>query len=977
MTDMSEKTAKWKEYPELISGEFDIVKSPRYFYLKVRRDLGDAELQKFLDETQDLFRFGSALAKDLKETLGLFAPSSFRDGVVVSPVNQTISVDDTIGKLEEDERVDIISPIYVRKDRAPSYFLTFEDEIIIRFDEKVEADRLQSFFREFAVEKVRVLDEDLLLLRVLNKKLQNTYEVVQRMKMTATVKIRYVHINWTQIGGTTCAIPNDTYFNDATGQWNLERIDAPGAWDISKGSPLVVIAILDCGCDLSHPDLQSQFVQGERLFDAITMTTNPSNDPANCWEKGGHGTLCAGIASAQTNAPGAEGVAGVGWNCRLMPIRMKGIDAITWEKIVSALCFARTLIADPANVPSGYMRSEKRAHVISMSWKFSGFQRDSIEEQLKQCYDAGIVMFAAAGNWGGSCPDEIGYPASSKYVIAVGASNQKDERCQPGEWTGWGGGGTHSSQYGPELSIVAPGINIRSTDITGEASKEEYEYWRDAIPLPIIYPSTHMKGGWNDIGDYADQYMGPGTPQRQGIGDIPKGDYYFEFYGTSASTPHAAGVAGLMLAYDPSLTPDQIRTILQNTAEHTGRAGENTYVIDANHPKGWNKFMGCGRLNASGALKEVQAKVQADPLYSFGPADVYIRDSLQDNGTEPYGGNPLCYSPDIIVRQNTVINPQTTFGNKSVDPGSDSVAVGKDNYIYVRVHNGTTPTNIHVRLYYAPLATTCNPDQWHYINQYDFYDVQPNTMAVSEEIVWAKADVPAPETVSHPCLIASIEGVRDPHPDPMEISAGTNYGDFIRKHNNICYRNLFFADVFAGSVIPMPFLIGGFNGNLGKIDVKILMEEDAIHAEIGLKIPAEAFQEGQPVLRNAFERTEAGLDGFRFFHKLEKDEALVRNLVIRAKEIRSYLQINIPEDALPGKSLRLSVQQLVDGKNVGDFQVICRVIDPQEAKYIGIREKMIVHQAESPILDGVDKKSWVPFRTMADAKKAGYDLAKR
>ncbi len=97
-----------------------------------------------------------------------------------------------------------------------------------------------------------------------------------------------------------------------------------------------------------------------------------------------------------------------------------------------------------------------------------------------------------------------------------------------------------------------------------------------------------------------------------------------------------------------------------------------------------NKFMGHGRINAYAALDFVKSKCEAEPT------EVYIRDSLGDDGTEPYTGSPLCYSPDLIVRQSKENDPQTAFGDKTVDPGSDKITIRQKNYIYVRVHNKGT-----------------------------------------------------------------------------------------------------------------------------------------------------------------------------------------------------------------------------------------------------------------------------------------------
>jgi len=760
---------KWKEYPNQISDEFVFTKSQEYFYLKVQPELEDVDKEAFLEEKKEFFDFRNTLASEpttvttlndsQNPTLGGLIHLSIEDGVIVKPLVSGQSIDEAIGQIETDERVDIAGPLYFREDIGYPPFFTFKDKLFAKFEEEIDAEKLQALLENFGIEKIDELNQNLLVLRVRNKKDQNTHEVAENLKKVASVK--FARVSWTQISDQFLATPNNTYFKN---QWNLARINAPTAWNISKGSPLVVIAIIDSGCDLTHKDLSFQLVQKERWFDETSKAGQPNDNT-------GHGTLCAGIASAATNSPIPTGVAGVGWSCRIMPIRINANGSIQDEDcIVKALVDARC--CGEKSLYPGW-RSKKSAHVISMSWKWEG-SHALIDGELRNCYDAGIVMFAAAGNSAVGQPDKIAYPACSNYVIAVGASNENDDRCTSIDWPGLGGGGG-GSQYGNELAIIAPGVNIIGPDITGAIpNRVSSDYKSVGFPIKIV------NKGWNNLFDYLDNILlDPLGTQRQGIGD-GNGEYYFKFYGTSAATPHVAGVAGLMLAYNPTLKPDDIRTILKNTAEKV----VGTIILESNYNgnaarPGWNKFKGYGLVNAEKALQNINP---------YGPASVHIRDSLQDTGA-PYQGGQLDKSPDIIVRQNEVMNSQTVFANKNVDPGSDSIAPGKTNWIYVRVHNnGIIDSDIHLRLYYAPVASY-TPDLWVYVNQYDFYKVPKNSMVVSDKIEWPKEKLP-PLGATNVTLIASIEGVRDPHPDPLGISSAAQFWDFIRTNNNVCCRNL-------------------------------------------------------------------------------------------------------------------------------------------------------------------------------------------
>ena len=103
------------------------------------------------------------------------------------------------------------------------------------------------------------------------------------------------------------AVPNDPYFADF--QWNLRQVRAPEAWDLTTGDRRVIIAIVDTGIALDHPDLIDKLVPGINL---VTPGAPPADD-------NGHGTHMAGIAAAATN--NALGIAGLNWEARLIRSR--------------------------------------------------------------------------------------------------------------------------------------------------------------------------------------------------------------------------------------------------------------------------------------------------------------------------------------------------------------------------------------------------------------------------------------------------------------------------------------------------------------------------------------------------------------------------------------------------------------------------------------------------------------------------------
>ena len=234
------------------------------------------------------------------------------------------------------------------------------------------------------------------------------------------------------------ATPNDLLFQEQyalhnTGQSigvpgspsGTDRADikAPEGWEETKGTDSTLIAILDTGIDLVHPDLQSKVLSGGRDF--VNNDFDASDDH---W----HGTHVAGIAAAETN--NNEGIAGVAWNCKLLPVKVLDQDGdgyYSW--IAEGIRWA----------------ADNGADVINMS--FGGPSEGGIlREALHYAKAAGVVLVASAGNE----DDSVYYPAAyDEYCIAVAATDYNDER----PW--W-------SNPGPEVDVAAPGVRILSCSPT-------------------------------------------------------------------------------------------------------------------------------------------------------------------------------------------------------------------------------------------------------------------------------------------------------------------------------------------------------------------------------------------------------------------------------------------------------------------------------------------------------------------------------
>jgi subtilisin family serine protease len=250
-----------------------------------------------------------------------------------------------------------------------------------------------------------------------------------------------------------CILPNDP---DLSLQWHVVASGAggvglPQAWEITQGDPGVVIAILDTGLDDSHPDLAANtwLNPDEIAGNGLDDDGNGYVDDLHGWDCGAgdadprpepyfelgvdvgfHGTHCAGIAAAATN--NGIGVAGAGWDCRLMGLKLTGgAQPFTTAAVTEAVLYA---------VAEG-------AAVISMS--FGGTYQDFgfMQSLMDDATAAGVVCVAAAGNNNDST---LMYPAALNNVLAVGATSESGQRAS-------------FSSYGSWVDVAAPGEQIWST----------------------------------------------------------------------------------------------------------------------------------------------------------------------------------------------------------------------------------------------------------------------------------------------------------------------------------------------------------------------------------------------------------------------------------------------------------------------------------------------------------------------------------
>ncbi|HLI28662.1 MAG TPA: DUF5719 family protein [Chloroflexota bacterium] len=212
-------------------------------------------------------------------------------------------------------------------------------------------------------------------------------------------------------------IPNDPYFADY--QWNLRQIHAPEAWDLTTGDRRLIVAVVDTGVALDHPDLAGQLLPGQNFV-------QPGAPPA---DDNGHGTHVAGIIGAATN--NGVGVAGLLWQVQLLPVKVLdasgGGDA---DRVAQGIAWA----------------ADQGARVINLSFvgaNSAGVLADAVQYARSK----GALVVAAVGNDGQPDPT---YPAALDGVLAVTATTRTDDRLPSANW-------------GDYVSVAAPGEQIAST----------------------------------------------------------------------------------------------------------------------------------------------------------------------------------------------------------------------------------------------------------------------------------------------------------------------------------------------------------------------------------------------------------------------------------------------------------------------------------------------------------------------------------
>lgn len=386
------------------------------------------------------------------------------------------------------------------------------DQVLVKFKPSLSIQEVKATVAAYEAEVMKRIPR-INVYQVRIPKELNVEEMIYVLRQNPDVE--YVGPNYKAY---IAVVPNDTLFEYQYALRNTgQEIGIPGspkgkaradvkattAWDETKGTEEVLIAVIDTGVDFEHPDIKNKVTS--RGHDFV-------NDDLDATDDNGHGTFVAGIAAAETN--NSEGVAGVAWNCKILPVKSMDEDGSGYyDDIIESIIWTVDEGADVINLSLG-----------------GDVEDPHLEEAVKYAFDRGVVVVAAAGNDDAS----VLYPAAyDDYCLAVAATDYKDLR------TDW-------SNFGPEVDVAAPGERIVG-------------------PVPLWF--------WG-----------------------PESFPYAFGSGTSAATPHVAGLVALIKSIKPWLSVSDIMNVIRYSADD----------VNASEHPGKDEYIGYGRLNMEKALVPIK-----------------------------------------------------------------------------------------------------------------------------------------------------------------------------------------------------------------------------------------------------------------------------------------------------------------------------------------------------------------------------------
>jgi subtilisin family serine protease len=454
---------------------------------------------------------------------------------------------------------------------------------------------------------------------------------------------RMTFLDWPADGS-----PSDTLFGD---QADLAQIGVPEAWKTTRGDPSVVVAVIDSGVDLTHPDLDGVTVVAPR---------NTFWNNADVTDAVGHGTHVTGTILAETD--NAQGIAGIAPASTLMPIKVSDDDSfLSFSDVLDGVDWAREHGADIVNMSLG---GELTPEQVALG-----------QPTFTAARDAGILMVAAAGN---DATEMREYPASFAGVVSVNAVDGQDHLAD-------------FSNTGKAIDLAAPGVDLVSTvpgagyevhsgtsmaspHVAGVAAL----VWAARPDLKVDELEAVLRASAKDLGD-------PGHDLVYGDGRV------------DAAAALTAPVPDPLPNLDPpaplpALTIDFLAptdTVHQTASTYTVRLATNHDVIDSIAELGtWPMVKGICDLAARPAVTDLTFGTTIE-LSGLRPGFCYVVAAL---AVDEEGNYAEAESPSIDILDVSV--PRIT----SRTPAPSATNVSRSSNVRVRFSEYVTATGSKIRL---------------------------------------------------------------------------------------------------------------------------------------------------------------------------------------------------------------------------------------------------------------------------------------
>lgn len=470
----------------------------------------------------------------------------------------------------------------------PGELMVYLDEAG-RYDRHTLAGYMEGALANLGFEGHRIIGRECLIQRLCHLEIKRqdgkpvdvhtTTQMAEGLHFARLPGIRVVARNFMK---SAFRVPNDPLL---LYQWHFDFARLPAAWDITTGDDDMVVAVVDSGLNMIHPDILDKVAPGADLISDPGIAgdgngrdpdaTDPGDNAFGGGRHSWHGSHVAGIVAANSN--NGLGIAGVLWNGRVQPVRVLGNGAQGYDSdILAGLIWA--LGAEAEGVPT----NQTPAKVVNLSLGGPTDEQGrniwvELVNELTQVNAAAYgnpILITAAGNSNQSVDNIV--PANIPAMITVGGARFDGQRAEYSNW-------------GASVDLMAP-------------------------------------GGQTNVDQNIDG-------QGDGIYSLYGDDYSFE-QGTSMAAPHVSGIAALVASIQPGIDQAALQALLRSTANPEGVCNEGC---------------GTGHVDAAAALLAVGGVVVPEPRLAVDVTRAVFQSETSEKSFHVLniGGSELTWSSEI------------------------------------------------------------------------------------------------------------------------------------------------------------------------------------------------------------------------------------------------------------------------------------------------------------------------------------------